>query len=88
MRVPPDLPLVTILANAGCPHCVHATDMLTDWCCEQGLAVAGIDVLHHPDAAARWNLEGSPAVVVERGGTAHVFAGFPTHDEFARLTHR
>lgn len=76
--------LVTILANADCPHCVQATDTLTDWCWDAGLPVAGVDVRHHPEEAERWRVEHSPALVVEadRDRPARVFAGIPTHAEF------
>lgn len=78
--------LVTILANPECPHCVHATDLVTDWCCEADLPVAGVDLAQHPQAAQPWALESSPAVVYEDGGRRRVFAGFPTHEEFLALT--
>lgn len=74
--------LVTILANPGCPHCVHATDTLTEWCVEAGLPVAGIDLAHHPGPAVRLGIEHSPSIVY-RG---RVLAGLPTHDEFLRFT--
>lgn len=78
--------IVTILANPECPHCVHATDKLTEWCCEIGAPVAGVDVLHHPEVAKRWNLEESPSILLERpGGPPKIFAGFPTHAEFLRF---
>ena len=78
--------LVTILANAECPHCVQATDTLTQWCCEEGLPVAGVDVAHHPEIAQRWDLEHSPAVIYDTGRGARVFPGFPSHAEFLRFT--
>lgn len=81
--------LVTILANPTCPHCVLATDTLTDWCCAEGLPVAGIDLAHHPKAGQRWSLEHSPSVVVQAdAGPTRVFAGFPSHAEFLALTGR
>lgn len=79
--------LVTILANARCPHCVQATDTLTEWCCEAGLPVAGIDLAHHPDVGARWAIEHSPAIVYhDARGADHVYTGFPSHEEFLQLT--
>jgi glutaredoxin len=78
--------LVTILANPECPHCVHATDLVTDWCCEMGLPVAGVDLPQHPEVARPWRLESSPAVVYEADGARRIFTGFPTHDEFVAFT--
>lgn len=78
--------LVTILANADCPHCVHATDTLTDWCCEAGIPVAGLDVTRHRELAQRFDVEGSPALVYQTAAGEEVFTGIPTHDEFLRLT--
>lgn len=78
--------LVTILANADCPHCVQATDTVTDWCCEAGLTVAGLDVAHHPEVAQMLHVEHSPAVVYRVGANERVFPGFPTHAEFLRFT--
>ncbi|HVM46168.1 MAG TPA: hypothetical protein VM582_09555 [Candidatus Thermoplasmatota archaeon] len=78
--------MVTILANAECPHCAHATDTLADWCVEAGVPVAGIDVAHHPEVARRWNLEHSPALVVETERGAQLYPGFPSHQEFLRMT--
>lgn len=78
--------LVTILANAACPHCLHATDTLTDWCCEVGIPVAGLNVAHHREAADERNIEHSPALVFAIGGRERVFAGMPTHEEFVRFT--
>ena len=77
--------LVTILANPTCPHCVQATDTLTQWCCDEGIPVAGIDLEHHPEAGQRWALEHSPAVVFDAAGGPRLYAGFPTHEEFLRL---
>lgn len=77
---------MTILANSECPHCVHATDTLTAWCLDAGLPVAGVDLVRHPQAAWKRNVEHSPSVVFEAPGGARVFAGFPTHAEFDRLT--
>lgn len=78
--------LVTILANADCPHCVHATDTVTDWCREAGITVAGLDVAHHREVADKLHVEHSPAVVYRVGGTDRVFPGFPTHEEFLQFT--
>lgn len=79
--------LVTILANAECPHCVHATDTLTDWCCEAGLPVAGVDLAHHPEAGTAWGIERSPSLVYSAAdGRPRLFAGFPTRAQFQRLT--
>lgn len=80
--------LVTILANADCPHCAHATDALTEWCCEAGIPVAGVDVAHHPEVATRWGVEHSPAVLYETQGRTSVLAGFPSHAEFRDLVGR
>lgn len=78
--------LVTILANASCPHCMRATDTLTDWCCEAGIPVAGLDVARHREAANERHIEHSPAIVFAIGGQERVFAGMPTHAEFTQLT--
>lgn len=78
--------LVTILANSDCPHCVQATDTLTGWCCDAGLPVAGIDLLRHPEAATERNVEHSPSVLYQSPTGPRIYAGFPTHAEFERLT--
>ena len=77
--------LVTILANADCPHCVQATDRLTEWCCEAGVPVAGLDLARHPEAALRRDVEHSPAIVYEAPEGTRIFAGFPSHEQFERL---
>lgn len=75
--------LVTILANAECPHCVQATETLTGWCCAEGIPVAGLDVRRHPEAAEAWRVEHSPALLLEADHEpTRVFAGLPTHAEF------
>lgn len=79
--------LVTILANSDCPHCVHATDTLTAWCCDAGLPVAAIDLSRHPEVATERNVEHSPSVVYQAAGGPRIFPGFPSHEEFDRLTH-
>lgn len=76
---------VTILANSDCPHCVHATDALTQWCCDEGVTVAGVDLRRHPEAALRFSAEQSPVVVVEGNGGPRVHLGVPTHDDFLRM---
>lgn len=78
--------LLTILANADCPHCVQATDTLTDWCCEAGIPVAGLDIAHHEDVAQKLHVEHSPSVLYRVAGRERMFAGFPTHEEFLRFT--
>lgn len=76
---------VTILANSDCPHCIHATDAVTAWCCEEGVPVAGVDLRQHPEAALRYSAEHSPVVVVEREEGPRVVLGLPTHADFLRL---
>lgn len=79
--------LVTILANADCPHCAKASDTLAQWCAEAGVPVAGLDLTRHPEAALRRDVEHSPAVLYEVAGRQRIFPGFPTHAEFDRLLH-
>lgn len=78
--------LLTILANASCPHCVHATDTLTDWCSEAGIPVAGLDVAHFREFADEHRIEHSPSILYRTGERERVFSGMPTHDEFLRFT--
>ena len=78
--------LLTILANADCPHCVHATDTLTDWCCEEGIPVAGLDITRYRELARQLQVQESPALVYRTAAGQQVYAGIPTHEEFLRLT--
>jgi glutaredoxin len=80
----PKVESVTVLANSTCAHCVHALDVLTEWAIEEGIAVAGLDLVAHPDAAEWANAETSPILVFE-GTEERIFAGMPSHDDFHRL---
>lgn len=79
------MPVVEVLANPDCPHCRHALDHVTRLAVEAGVPVAGIDVVHHPEAAdAHGHWERSPVVTY---GSAS-FAGVPTAEQFRDLLRR
>lgn len=77
-------PVVTVLANPSCAHCMHACDCMTEWALAAGVPIAAIDVCKHPEVAMERGIEMSPAVVIE-GRPGHEFIGVPTHTEFLRL---
>ena len=76
--------LLTIYANPICPHCVQATDMVTQWCTEAGVPVAGADITTQPELLSRLGVEHSPALVLRTGQEERVLPTVPSHDVFAR----
>ncbi|HLE97867.1 MAG TPA: hypothetical protein VI997_10890 [Candidatus Thermoplasmatota archaeon] len=73
---------VTVLANAGCSHCVHALDRLADLAEAEGLAFAAVDVRRHLREMGRWRAAASPLVTF---GSRVAIAGVPDAETFHAL---
>lgn len=73
---------VTVLVNKSCPHCLKILDKVCEMCGREGLTVSAIDILSHPEAAERWKVATSPALVFDE---SVVFAGLPDPARFHEL---
>ena len=76
---------LVVLANAACPHCRHALDVLTELAQRESVAISALDVHAHPEAARAWAAESSPFLVFDAGGERYEHAGLPNAVEFHAL---
>lgn len=75
-------PLVRVLVNRGCAHCVGALDRIAGLAARCGVPVAAVDVAAHPKAAADRGVRTSPALIV---GDGVAYLGVPDAPTFSAL---
>lgn len=75
-------PLVRVMVNRGCAHCVGALDRVAELAGRFGVSVAAVDVAAHPRAAADRDVRSSPALLVDDD---LAYVGVPDPSTFAAL---